>query len=72
MQQNSLLGCVGKCRVTLGFLRPRQLLTVTATAADGSAKSFQVLARIDTPEELSYYKNGGILPYVLRSLVKRA
>ena len=40
-----------------------------ATAPDGSEKRFEVLARIDTPEELSYYKHGGILPYVLRSLV---
>ena len=29
-----------------------------------------MLARIDTPEELNYYKNGGILPYVLRQLVR--
>ena len=43
-----------------------------ATAPDGSVKSFEVVARIDTPEELSYYKNGGILPYVLRSLVRKA
>jgi len=35
-------------------------------------KSFEVVARIDTPEELSYYKHGGILPYVLRSLVKKS
>jgi aconitate hydratase len=53
-------------------LRPRARLTVKATAPDGSVKSFEVLARIDTPEELSYYKHGGILPYVLRSLVKKA
>ncbi len=53
-------------------LRPRQRLTVHATAPDGSTKSFEVRARIDTPEELSYYKNGGILPYVLRSLVRKA
>ena len=33
--------------------------------ADGAAKQFKVLCRIDTPEELNYYKNGGILPYVL-------
>ena len=52
-------------------LRPRARLTVKATAPDGSAKSFEVVARIDTPEELSYYKHGGILPYVLRSLAKR-
>jgi aconitate hydratase len=50
-------------------LRPRTRLTVHARGADGSTKSFQVLARIDTPEELSYYKHGGILPYVLRQLV---
>jgi aconitate hydratase len=52
-------------------LRPRARLTVHARGADGSTKSFQVLARIDTPEELSYYKHGGILPYVLRTLVGR-
>jgi len=50
-------------------LTPRQTLTVKATAPDGQAKEFQVLCRIDTPEELNYYKHGGILPYVLRSLV---
>jgi aconitate hydratase len=50
-------------------LRPRAMLTVTAKSSDGSSKSFTVLARIDTPEELSYYKHGGILPYVLRQLV---
>ncbi|HVL23139.1 MAG TPA: aconitate hydratase, partial [Thermomicrobiales bacterium] len=44
-------------------LKPRQRLTVKATAPDGSVKSFEVMARIDTPEELSYYKNGGILPH---------
>ena len=51
-------------------LRPRATLTVRATGA-GGAKSFQVLARIDTPEELNYYRHGGILPYVLRQLVGR-
>jgi aconitate hydratase len=50
-------------------LRPRATLTVTARSADGATKTFKVLARIDTPEELSYYKHGGILPYVLRQLV---
>ncbi|MCU0625431.1 MAG: aconitate hydratase AcnA [Gemmatimonadaceae bacterium] len=52
-------------------LAPRQLLTVTATGSDGSARSFQVRARIDTPEELQYFRNGGILPYVLRNLARR-
>ncbi|MEO7711786.1 MAG: aconitate hydratase [Gemmatimonadaceae bacterium] len=52
-------------------LAPRTLLTVKATANDGSAKTFQALCRIDTPEELRYYSNGGILPYVLRSLARK-
>ena len=38
---------------------------------DGTVKSFNVRCRIDTPEEMQYYKHGGILPYVLRSLVSR-
>ena len=53
-------------------LSPRRTLTVTATAPDGAVKSFQVLCRIDTPEELNYYTNGGILPYVLRSLARKS
>jgi aconitate hydratase len=52
-------------------LAPRATLTVRAKAADGTEKRFSVLARIDTPEELSYYRHGGILPYVLRQLVKK-
>ncbi|MDQ3995606.1 MAG: aconitate hydratase AcnA [Gemmatimonadota bacterium] len=51
-------------------LRPRATLTVRAAGAGGT-KSFKVLARIDTPEELNYYRHGGILPYVLRQLVGR-
>ena len=52
-------------------LQPRETLTVNATAADGSVKPFSVRGRIDTPEEMQYYKHGGILPYVLRGLVSR-
>jgi aconitate hydratase len=52
-----------------GSLRPRATLTVRATRAPGMVKKFSVLCRIDTPEELRYYQNGGILPYVLRQLV---
>jgi aconitate hydratase len=51
-------------------LAPRALLTVRATASDGSVKQFSARCRIDTPEELSYYTNGGILPYVLRNLAR--
>jgi len=52
-------------------LKPRQTLTVRATGADGKSQKFKALCRIDTPEELNYYTHGGILPYVLRSLVGR-
>ncbi|MFI5256190.1 MAG: aconitate hydratase AcnA [Gemmatimonadales bacterium] len=52
-------------------LKAHSQLTVRATAKDGTSRTFAVLCRIDTPEELNYYKNGGILPYVLRSLAKK-
>ncbi|NNJ93208.1 MAG: aconitate hydratase AcnA [Halobacteria archaeon] len=41
---------------------------VTATAADGSETVFDARVRIDTPQEYEYYRNGGILHYVLRQL----
>jgi len=44
-------------------------LSVT-TASDGSEKCFSVVVRIDTPNELDYYRHGGILTYVLRQLAK--
>jgi len=44
-------------------------LVITAERADGSVLRFSVHVRIDTPQEVHYYKNGGILPYVLRQLV---
>jgi aconitate hydratase len=44
-------------------------VAVAATAADGSVVSFDARLRIDTPGEADYYRNGGILPYVLRSLL---
>ncbi len=52
-------------------MKARASLSVTATASDGSTKRFTVRSRIDTPEELNYYKHGGILQYVLRLLAKR-
>ncbi len=53
-------------------LKPRQDITVVATAADGSSKTFTVTARIDTPVELEYYRNGGILQTVLRKFLAQA
>ena len=46
------------------------LAAVTATSADGTVKSFSVKVRIDTPVEAIYFRNGGILPYVLRQIAK--
>jgi len=51
-------------------LKPRATLTVEITRADGTKASAQVLCRIDTLDELDYYRNGGIMPYVLRNLAK--
>jgi aconitate hydratase len=51
-------------------LRPQSQLTVRAKSADGSTKEFRVRVRIDTPVELDYYRNGGILQTVLRHLLK--
>ena len=45
-----------------------RILRVEATAPDGSKKSFPTIVRIDTPQEVLYYENGGILQYVLRQL----
>jgi aconitate hydratase len=45
---------------------------VTATGADGSEKSFTADVRIDTPQEVEYYRYGGILPYVLRQVAANA
>jgi aconitate hydratase len=53
-------------------LKPRATLTVEITRADGSKVQAEVLCRIDTLDELDYYKNGGIMPYVLRNLAKVA
>jgi aconitate hydratase len=47
-------------------------LEVTAREADGAEKRFEVTTRIDTAVELEYYKNGGILQYVLRQLLSRS
>jgi len=49
-------------------LQPRQVVRVTARAGDGSVKEFDVVARVDTPIEVEYLRNGGILHYVLRSM----
>jgi aconitate hydratase len=49
-------------------LQPRQHYQVRATRDDGSVVTFEVMSRIDTPVEVNYYKNGGILQTVLRRM----
>jgi aconitate hydratase len=50
-------------------LKPRSTATIRATTPDGQVKNFQAAVRIDTPVELDYYKNGGILQTVVRKLL---
>jgi aconitate hydratase len=50
-------------------LKPRGDLTLTVKRADGSTVTTKVRCRIDTADELEYYRNGGILPYVVRKLL---
>ena len=65
------LGLTGAEKVSISGLTdiaPRQRMTVKITMVDGSVKQVPVTCRIDTLDELNYYKHGGILPYVLRQL----
>ncbi|HWB29199.1 MAG TPA: aconitase family protein, partial [Vicinamibacterales bacterium] len=51
-------------------LRPRGTVTVRARAEDGSTRELRATVRVDTPEELTAFRHGGILPYVARRLAK--
>jgi aconitate hydratase len=51
-----------------GDLKPRQRMEMEITSADGSVKRVPIICRIDTLDELEYFRNGGILQYVLRQL----
>jgi aconitate hydratase len=53
----------------LGALAPGMKITVKATSKTGQTRSFTTLSRADTPNEVEYFKHGGILPYVLRQLI---
>ncbi|TDH58748.1 aconitate hydratase AcnA [Dankookia rubra] len=53
-------------------LKPRQTLEFVIRRADGTVDRTQVMSRIDTADEVEYYKNGGILHYVLRGMAKAA
>jgi aconitate hydratase len=62
----------GSEQVTLrglqGELKPRQRLVAEIVGADGKLQRVPLICRIDTLEELEYFRNGGILHYVLRQL----
>ncbi|MDL1917677.1 aconitate hydratase, partial [Anaerolineae bacterium CFX4] len=51
-------------------LKPLKEMRVTAVGADGAPRSFLAVARVDTPVEVEYFRNGGILQTVLRQLMK--
>jgi aconitate hydratase len=53
-----------------GTVRPQQDLTLVIRRASGETEEVAVTLRIDTPIEVDYYQHGGILPYVLRQLMK--
>ena len=52
-----------------GALLPRQDVTVDMVRADGTRTAFVVTARLDSPVEVNYYRNGGILHTVLRKML---
>jgi aconitate hydratase len=57
--------------IAIAGLTPRATITVRVRPAAGIAREIQALVRIDTPEELTAFRHGGILPYVLRQLVDK-
>jgi aconitate hydratase len=73
-QSYKMLGLTGFEQFEIGGiavdLKPGKQLTVKATSNNGIVKTFVVTCRIDTPNEVDYYRHGGILQYVLRSLLK--
>jgi len=54
----------------IATLAPRKEATVHAKTPDGKVKTFKARIRVDTPEEASYYRHGGILQYVLRQMLE--
>jgi len=53
-------------------IQPRSEISVTAAGPDGRRKSFKAIARLDSEVEVTYYRNGGILPAVLRNFLRVA
>jgi aconitate hydratase len=51
-------------------ITPRKILQVKAVKEDGREINFETVARLDTEVDVAYFKNGGILPYVLRKMLR--
>jgi len=67
------LGLTGQESYTIHIddqLKPRQDVEVTVTSADGTSRTITMTCRVDTPVEVDYYRNGGILQTVLRNFLK--
>jgi aconitate hydratase len=66
-----VLGLTGResYDIAVAALTPRATIAVHVRPRDGKPHEFQAVVRIDTPEELTAFRHGGILPYVLRQLV---
>ncbi|OAN15829.1 aconitate hydratase AcnA [Exiguobacterium undae] len=63
------LGLTGEEAISIAIdesVRPRDVVEVTATAADGKVTKFEAIARFDSEVDIDYYRHGGILPMVLR------
>jgi aconitate hydratase len=76
-QNADVLGLTGREVFTIplsdaALSQPRPKLSIQVTGEDGTGFSFEVIARLDTPVEIHYYKHGGILHAVLREMLKRA
>jgi aconitate hydratase len=69
------LGLTGEETYTVRIddnLQPRQEIEVTVTDAEGNSRTITTICRVDTPVEVEYYRNGGILQTVLRNFLKEA
>jgi aconitate hydratase len=67
------LGLTGQETISiagLGDLKPRQEVTVTIGRPDGTESTTKAIVRLDTPVDVTYYANGGILQTVLRKMLR--
>jgi aconitate hydratase len=75
-ENRHILGLKGDEVITItgisGELSPRKKLDMTITYADGRTHTTKVTARIDTLDEIEYFKSGGIMQYVLKGMAKAA